>query len=68
MRQPNAPRPGSTDLLANGRVIAYLGAHADVYRQQYHDDKVTIRCHLPKHLLHHIQGPGVEVRFVNGEG
>jgi GTP-binding protein HflX len=53
---------------ANGRVIAYLGAHADVYRQQYHDDKVTIRCHLPRHLLHHIRGPGVEVRLVNGEG
>jgi GTPase len=53
---------------ANGRVLAYLGAHADVYRQEYRDDRVVIRCHLPRHLLHHIQGPGVEVRFLNGDG
>jgi GTP-binding protein HflX len=48
----------------NGRVIAYLGAHADIYRQQYENDRVTIRCFLPKHLLHHIQGPDVSVRFL----
>ena len=48
----------------NGRVLAYLGAHAEIYRQQYHDSRVTIRCYLPKHLLHHIQGPDVSVRFI----
>jgi len=52
---------------ANGRVIAYLGAHAEIYRQQYQDDRVKIRCFLPRHLLHHIQGPDVSVRFMNGE-
>jgi hypothetical protein len=26
---------------------------------------VSIRCHLPRHLLHHIQGPDVEVRFLD---
>lgn len=51
----------------NGRVLAYLAAHAEIYRQVYHDDRVTIHCHLPRHLLHHIQGPDVMVRFVNGE-
>jgi GTP-binding protein HflX len=50
----------------NGRVLAYLGAHAEIYRQQYHDNRVTIRCYLPRHLLHHIQGPDVSVRFLNG--
>jgi GTP-binding protein HflX len=49
----------------NGRVLAYLGAHAEIYRQQYHDSRVTIRCYLPKHLLHHIQGPDVNVRFLD---
>lgn len=53
---------------ANGKVIAYLGAHADIYRQEFHDDRVTIRCHLPRHLLHHIQGPDVRVRFLDGNG
>jgi GTP-binding protein HflX len=51
----------------NGKVLSYLAAHAEIYRQQYEDNRVTIRCYLPKHLLHHIQGPEVEVRFLNGE-
>jgi len=49
----------------NGRVLSYLAAHAEVYRQQYHDNRVTIRCRLPRHLLHHIQGPDVSVRFLS---
>lgn len=55
---------------ANGRVLAYLAAHAEVYHQQYRDDRVRIRCSLPRHLLHHIQGPDVQVRFLarNGDG
>ncbi len=50
---------------ANGRVLAFLGAHADIYHQAYHDSKVTIRCHLPRHLLYHIEGPGVTVTLAN---
>lgn len=52
----------------NGRVLSYLSAHAEIYRQQYADERVTIRCYLPRHLLHHIQGPDVEVRFLDGNG
>jgi GTP-binding protein HflX len=53
----------------NGRVLAFLNAHAEVYRQEFRDDanEVVIRCHLPKHLLHHIAGPTVKVRFVERE-
>src|SRR5207244_11146921 len=47
----------------NGRVLAYLGAHAEIYRQQSLDNRVKIRCFLPRHLLHHIQAPDVQVRF-----
>jgi GTP-binding protein HflX len=54
--------------VANGRVLAYLNAHAEIYRQQYDDSRVTIRCYLPRHLLHHIQGSDVKVRFVNANG
>jgi GTP-binding protein HflX len=50
--------------MANGRVLAYLNAHADVYRQEFRGEKVVIHCHLPRHLLHHIQGPDVQVRFL----
>jgi GTP-binding protein HflX len=52
----------------NGRVLSYLAAHAEIYRQQFHDNRVTVRCYLPRHLLHHIQGPDVQVRFLGGEG
>jgi GTP-binding protein HflX len=53
---------------ANGRVLAYLAAHAEIYRQTYDDDKVVLRCYIPKHLLHHVEGPDVRVRLLgNGE-
>ena len=29
--------------------------------------RVTMRCYLPRHLLHHIQGPDVQVRFIGHE-
>lgn len=51
----------------NGRVLAYLNAHAEVYRQEFRDEtnEVVVRCHLPRHLLHHIAGPTVQVRFLD---
>jgi GTP-binding protein HflX len=52
----------------NGRVLAYLAAHAEVYRQQYHDNRVTLRCYLPRHLVHHIQEPDVRVRLLGDNG
>jgi GTP-binding protein HflX len=52
----------------NGRLLAYLGAHAEIYRQQYVDNRVKIRCFLPRQLLHHIQAPDVQVRFVGDDG
>ncbi|MFO0803184.1 MAG: GTPase HflX [Gemmataceae bacterium] len=50
----------------NGRVLAFLNANAEIYRQEFRDEsnEVVIRCHLPKHLLHHIAGPTVQVRPV----
>jgi GTP-binding protein HflX len=52
----------------NGKVLSYLGAHADIYRQEFVDGRVHVRCRLPRHLLHHIQGPDVRVRFFDGNG
>ena len=48
-------------------MLAYLTAHAEIYRQEYRDDEVVVRCYLPQHLLHHIEGPGVTVTFLNGD-
>jgi GTP-binding protein HflX len=52
---------------ANGRVLAYLNAHAEIFRQEFRGEDVVVRCYLPRHLLHHIEGPGVQVKFLNGE-
>jgi GTP-binding protein HflX len=51
----------------NGRVLSYLSAHAEIYRQEFDDNRVTVHCSLPRHLLHHIQGPGVDVQFLDGQ-
>jgi GTP-binding protein HflX len=55
---------------ANGRVLAFLNANAEVYRQEFREEsnEVVIRCHLPRHLLHHIAGPTVQVRFIERNG
>jgi GTP-binding protein HflX len=52
----------------NGKVLSYLSAHAEIYRQEFHDEKVVIHCYLPRHLLHHIQGPTVHVHFLDEDG
>lgn len=52
---------------ADGRVLAYLAAHAEIRRQQFHDGRVTVRCAMPLHLVHHVQGPGVQVRLIDRE-
>jgi GTP-binding protein HflX len=54
----------------NGRVLAFLNAHAEIYRQEFRDEanEVVIRCHLPRHLLHHIAGPTVKVRYLGLSG
>jgi GTP-binding protein HflX len=51
----------------NGKVLSYLAAHAEIHRQEYDGDKVRVRCALPRRLLHHIEGPGVRVRFLDGQ-
>jgi GTP-binding protein HflX len=51
-----------------GKVLSYLAGHAEIYRQEFHDNRVTVHCYLPRHLFHHIMGPEVEVRFLDGDG
>ena len=50
----------------NGKVLSYLAAHAEIYRQEFRDNRVIVHCYLPRHLFHHIMGPNVEVRFLEG--
>ncbi len=59
----------SIDLDAgNGRVLAYLAAHADIQRQEFYDNRVKMFGSLPRYLLRHIQEPGVVVEEVRANG
>jgi GTP-binding protein HflX len=49
---------------ANGKLLAFLNAHADIFRQEYRGEQVVVRCNLPRHLLHHVQGEGVESKQI----
>jgi len=53
---------------ANGKVQAYLSAHAEVYRQEFKDGQVLIRCRLPRYLVRHVRAEGGEVRAFEGNG
>lgn len=45
----------------NGKALAYLAAHADVYRQETYDDKLVLSCHFPKVLLPRLQALQVTI-------
>jgi len=45
----------------NGKALAYLAAHADVYRQETHEEDLVLSCHFPKVLLPHLQALQVTV-------
>jgi GTPase len=49
---------------ANGKVLSYLNAHADIFRQEFKDGQVEVRCRLPRQLLYHVAVDGVTVREV----
>ena len=35
--------------------------------QEFHDNRVAIHCYLPRHLVHHIQEPDVQIKVLKGE-
>ena len=48
----------------NGRVLAYLAAHAEIYRQEFHDNRIKMFGALPRQLVRHIQEPDVQIEEV----
>jgi GTPase len=52
----------------NGKVLSYLAAHAEVFRQNFHENnRVTLQCYLPRHLVRHIRVPDVQIRLLDEE-
>lgn len=53
---------------ANGRVLSYLAAHADIYRQEFNGNRVKITGSMPRFLLRHIREPDVTIEEIgNGQ-
>ncbi|MFN0055150.1 MAG: GTPase HflX [Planctomycetales bacterium] len=50
----------------NGRLLAYLAAHADVTRQEYHDSSVTLDCRIPRRYLPGLPDADLRSRLLNG--
>ena len=51
----------------NGRVVAYLAQHAEIYRQEFHDNRIKMVGSMPKHLVRHIQEEGVVIQEIAPE-
>ena len=49
--------------IANGKVLAYLAQHAQIHDRTYTDDRVTLRCSLPRRCLNFLSEHGVHVEL-----
>ncbi len=49
----------------NGRLLAYLASNAEIIRQEFVEEKATLVCSVPKHLVHKLEGPEVTVTILN---
>jgi GTP-binding protein HflX len=41
--------------IENGRLLAYLAAHGEVFSKQFHESRVMVHCRIPKHHLERIR-------------
>src|SRR5262249_3872852 len=54
--------------VGNGRLLAYLAAHAEVTRKDYVDSRVTLQCRIPRRYLNSLPGDDTSVHLTNGNG
>jgi GTPase len=52
--------------VGNGRVLAYLAQHAQIRDRSYEEDRVLLRCRLPRRCVNFLHEHGAQVRS-NGE-
>ena len=52
--------------VGNGRLLAYLAAHAEVIRQDYVDSRVTLLCRIPRRLLKSLPLDDTHLHLTNG--
>jgi GTP-binding protein HflX len=54
--------------VGNGRLLAYLAAHAEVVRKDYVDSRVTLQCRISRRYLSTLPGEDTRVHLLNGNG
>jgi GTP-binding protein HflX len=55
--------------LENGRMMAYLAAHGEIYSKKYRDSRVLVHCRVPRPYLAQIEDDGIVVHLrANGNG
>jgi GTP-binding protein HflX len=52
--------------VGNGRLLAYLAAHAEVTRREYTDSQVTLECRIPRRFVPGLPDDGLRSRLLNG--
>jgi GTP-binding protein HflX len=52
--------------VGNGRLLAYLAAHAEVTRCEYTDSQVQLDCRIPRRFLPGIPDDELRMRLLNG--
>jgi GTP-binding protein HflX len=50
----------------NGRLHSFLSEHAEVIKTDYHDNRVTYECRIPKRFTHSLMKAGAEVTSLDG--
>ncbi len=50
----------------NGRLLAYLAAHGEIFSKRFRDSRVTVHCRIPQHFIDRINEDSVVVRPRNG--
>jgi GTP-binding protein HflX len=51
----------------NGRLLAYLAAHGEIFSKHYRDSRVLVHCRIPQQYLSRIHGDAVAIR-AHGDG
>ena len=51
----------------NGRMLAYLAAHGEIYSKQFRDSRVVVHCRIPRHYLGPVQEESISVQPHSGQ-
>ena len=46
----------------NGRALAYLAAHGEIFSKRFHDHSVVVHCRIPQKHLGRLENDGIEVK------